>query len=103
LKLNEEKFVKYRHLLLLAAGLILGIAIMQRCRAADDVVKTEWRSLAFTYTHGKYDRVIDMFDKGFETQHECILAVHQGIEALRPAMKDGDGIVGACVQVPVLT
>jgi hypothetical protein len=60
----------------------------------------EWRAIAFTYQGGKYERAVDMFDKAFPSQTDCMAAVRDGIAAVRPGMKAGEGIVGTCVHIP---
>lgn len=69
---------------------------------ADQPLTLEYRGIAFTYRHGVYERVIDMFDHGFKTREECETAARAGIRAVSASLSNGDGIIGACTAVPVL-
>lgn len=69
---------------------------------ADQPLTLEYRAIAFTYRHGVYERVTDMFDHGYKTQEECINAARAGVRAIVPSMTNGDGTVAACIAVPVL-
>lgn len=71
----------------------------QTCSGA---LTLEYRAIAFTYCHGIYERVTDMFDHGYKTQEERYNAARAGVRAVNSALADGDGVIGACVAVPVL-
>jgi hypothetical protein len=82
--------------------MLLASLLLAAAAAPTSHVSLEWRALAFSYVDRKYERVIDMFDRGFTNQADCMAAVAEGVAAVRPNLKEGDGIIGACVQVPVL-
>jgi hypothetical protein len=99
----EEKFVRVRHWFLAAIILMtLGILYMGLAPAAEAPLPTEWRALAFTYSHSKYERVVDMFDTPFPDQATCLASATQGMREVAEKLKDGEGIVATCIQVPVL-
>jgi hypothetical protein len=82
------------------AGFLAIVLIAKAMGAEVPAYTLEWRALAFAYTNGKYERAVDMFDRDFPSQESCMAAAHQGVEAMRPSMKKGEGIVALCVQVP---
>lgn len=61
----------------------------------------EWRAIAFTYTNGKYDHAVDMFDHPFKDHDTCMAAIRDGVTAMHGNLKDGDGVAVVCLQVPV--
>lgn len=101
---NEERFVRARHWYLGAIILLFfGMLYMVASDAAEaPPLQMEWRAIAFVYTHGKYERAIDMFDRAWPDAQACTAAANEGLRAVSPGFKDGDGMFIKCIAVPVL-
>jgi hypothetical protein len=59
---------------------------------------TEFRAIAFLYTNGKYERVVDVLDNSFATREACSAALVKVLPGLKLA--PGDFAAAACAPIP---